>query len=62
MTKPVYQGIWPVAPTPFSADGVVDYKGMIRVLDCMIDQGVMAFAFLQIFQNSSSYQMRNVSN
>ena len=40
MTKPVYQGIWPVAPTPFGEDGVVDYEGMLRVLDCMIDQGV----------------------
>ena len=62
MTKPVYQGIWPVAPTPFSADGVVDYEGMIRVLDCMTIRVLMVFAFLQIFQNSSSFQMRNVSN
>ena len=49
MTKPVYQGIWPVAPTPFSADGVVDYKGMIRVLDCMIDQGVDGICILANF-------------
>lgn len=49
MTKPVYQGIWPVAPTPFSADGVVDFKGMIRVLDCMIDQGVDGICILANF-------------
>ena len=49
MTKPVYQGIWPVAPTPFSADGVVDFKGMIRVLDCMIDQGADGICILANF-------------
>lgn len=49
MTKPVYKGIWPVAPTPFSADGMVDYEGMIRVLDCMIDQGVDGICILANF-------------
>ena len=49
MTKPIYKGIWPVAPTPFSADGMVDYKGMIRVLDCMIDQGVDGICILANF-------------
>ena len=49
MTKPVYKGIWPVAPTPFSADGVVDYEGMIRVFDCMIDQGVDGICILANF-------------
>ena len=49
MTKPVYKGIWPVAPTPFSADGVVDYEGMIRVLDCMIDQGADGICILANF-------------
>ncbi|MEM9221713.1 MAG: dihydrodipicolinate synthase family protein [Pseudomonadota bacterium] len=34
-----YRGIWPVAPTPFREDGSVDYEGMKRVIDCMIDQG-----------------------
>ena len=37
MTK--YSGIWPVAPTPFNDDGTVDYEGMKRVIDCMVDQG-----------------------
>lgn len=49
MTKPVYQGIWPVAPTPFGEDGVVDYEGMLRVLDCMIDQGVDGICILANF-------------
>lgn len=49
MTKTVYQGIWPVAPTPFSADGTVDYDGMKRVLDCMIDQGVDGICILANF-------------
>ena len=49
MTKLVYKGIWPVAPTPFSADGVVDYEGMTRVLDCMIDQGVDGICILANF-------------
>lgn len=39
-------GILPVAPTPFHADGTVDYDGMRRVLDCMIDQGVDAICIL----------------
>lgn len=34
-----YSGIWPVAPTPFHPDGAVDYDGMRRVIDCMVDQG-----------------------
>lgn len=34
-----YSGIWPVAPTPFHEDGQVDYDGMKRVLDLIVDQG-----------------------
>lgn len=34
-----WSGIWPVAPTPFHPDGRVDYDGMKRVIDCMVDQG-----------------------
>ena len=49
MSKTVYQGIWPVAPTPFTADGAVDYDGMKRVLDCMIDQGVDGICILANF-------------
>jgi 2-keto-3-deoxy-L-arabinonate dehydratase len=33
-------GIFPIAPTPFTASGDLDLDGQRRVLDCMIDQGV----------------------
>lgn len=39
-------GILPVAPTPFTEDGAVDYDGMRRVIDCLIDQGVDAICIL----------------
>ncbi len=45
----VYSGIWPVAPTPFNDDGCVDYDGMKRVLDCMIDQEVDGLCVLANF-------------
>lgn len=45
MTKAL-TGIFPVAPTPFHADGRVDEDGMRRVLDCMIDQGVDGICIL----------------
>jgi 2-keto-3-deoxy-L-arabinonate dehydratase len=35
-----YAGIYPIAPTPFTASGELDVDGQRRVLDCMIDQGV----------------------
>ena len=35
-----YAGIYPIAPTPFTASGDLDLDGQRRVLDCMIDQGV----------------------
>ena len=44
-----YSGLWPVAPTPFHADGTVDYAGMERVLDCMIDQGSDGICILANF-------------
>lgn len=44
-----YKGIWPVAPTPFLPDGTVDYAGMDRVLDCMIDQGADGICILANF-------------
>ncbi len=39
-------GILPVAPTPFTDDGAVDYDGMRRVIDCLVDQGVDAICIL----------------
>ncbi|MBJ3777603.1 dihydrodipicolinate synthase family protein [Acuticoccus sp. 2012] len=43
---PTYKGVWPVAPTPFTETGDVDYEGMTRVLDCMVDQGVDGLCIL----------------
>lgn len=48
MSRP-YKGIWPVAPTPFHPDGSVDYEGMKRVLDLMVDQGVDGICILANF-------------
>jgi 2-keto-3-deoxy-L-arabinonate dehydratase len=44
-----YSGIWPVAPTPFFEDGTVDFEGMKRVLDCLIDQGADGICILANF-------------
>ena len=49
MTAHSYTGIWPVAPTPFTDTGEVDYDGMRNVLDCMIDQGVDGICILANF-------------
>ena len=49
MTQAHYQGIWPVAPTPFHDNGEVDYEGMKAVIDCMIDQGVDGICILANF-------------
>ena len=35
-----YEGVWPVAPTPFTESGSLDLEGMKRVMDCIVDQGV----------------------
>ena len=39
-------GIFPVAPTPFTADGALDLEGARRVMDCMVDQGVDGLCIL----------------
>jgi 4-hydroxy-tetrahydrodipicolinate synthase len=49
MKQAHYQGIWPVAPTPFHDNGEVDYDGMKAVIDCMIDQGVDGICILANF-------------
>jgi 2-keto-3-deoxy-L-arabinonate dehydratase len=49
MIKRPYTGIWPVAPTPFNADGSLDLEGMKRVIDLMIDQGVDGICILANF-------------
>ena len=45
-SKYKYHGMWPVAPTPFYDSGEVDYEGMERVLDCMVDQKVEGICIL----------------
>ena len=44
-----WEGIWPVAPTPFLGDGRLDLDGMRRVLDCTIDQGATGICILANF-------------
>lgn len=41
-----YRGIFPVAPTPFTSAGEVDFDDQRRVLDCMIDQEVDGICIL----------------
>lgn len=45
-TRTPYTGIFPIAPTPFTADGELDLDGQRRVLDCMVDQGVDGICIL----------------
>jgi 2-keto-3-deoxy-L-arabinonate dehydratase len=49
MTKRLYSGIWPVAPTPFHDSGAVDDESMKNALDCIIDQGVDGICILANF-------------
>lgn len=44
-----YTGLFPIAPTPFQANGDLDLEGQRRVLDCMIDQGVDGICILANF-------------
>jgi dihydrodipicolinate synthase/N-acetylneuraminate lyase len=39
-------GVFPIAPTPFTASGDIDLAGQRRVLDCMVDQGVDGICIL----------------
>ena len=45
-SKQTFKGIFPVAPTPFTASGEVDLDGQRRVMDCMIDQRVDGICIL----------------
>jgi dihydrodipicolinate synthase/N-acetylneuraminate lyase len=49
MTAPQHApwtGVYPIAPTPFTESGEVDFAGQRRVLDCMVDQGVDGICIL----------------
>ena len=48
MAQP-FTGVWPVAPTPFHADGTLDLEGMRRVIDCIVDQGADGVCILANF-------------
>jgi len=41
-----YNGVYPIAPTPFHEDETIDLEGQKRVLDCMIDQKVDGICIL----------------
>lgn len=41
-----FSGVFPIAPTPFTAGGELDLDGQRRVLDCMVDQGVDGICIL----------------
>ena len=45
-TERLKSGVYPIAPTPFHANGDIDLDGQKRVLDCMIDQGVDGICIL----------------
>ena len=47
--KKSLRGILPIAPTPFTDSGDIDFDGQRRVLDCMIEQGVDAICLLANF-------------
>ena len=46
MNDKIYSGVFPIAPTPFTASHDLDLDGQRRVLDCMIDQGVDGICIL----------------
>ena len=48
-SHPPLRGILPIAPTPFTERGEVDFEGQRRVLDCMIEQGVDGICILANF-------------
>lgn len=43
------KGVFPIAPTPFFDDGAIDFDGMKRVIDCIVDQGADAVCALANF-------------
>jgi dihydrodipicolinate synthase/N-acetylneuraminate lyase len=44
-----YQGVFPVVPTIFNADGTLDLEGQLRCVDFMIDAGSNGLAILANF-------------
>jgi 2-keto-3-deoxy-L-arabinonate dehydratase len=46
VNSPRFSGLFPVAPTPFTASGELDLDGQRRVIDCMVDQKVDGICIL----------------
>ncbi len=44
--SPIYDGVFPVAPTAFTESGDLDLESQCRLLDCMVDQGVDGLCIL----------------
>jgi 2-keto-3-deoxy-L-arabinonate dehydratase len=53
-TQARFTGLFPVAPTPFTASGEIDLEGQRRVMDCMIDQGVDGICILANYSEQFS--------
>lgn len=53
-----FTGVYPIAPTPFTAAGDLDLDGQRRVLDCMIDQGVDGICILANYSEQFSLSDR----
>src|SRR5215475_7776123 len=49
MTKNIYRGVFPVAPTVFDAAGQLDLEGQRRCIDFMIDAGSHGICILANF-------------
>lgn len=50
MAQPApYRGVFPVAPTPFTESGEIDFDGLRRCLDFMIDAGSQGICILANF-------------
>jgi dihydrodipicolinate synthase/N-acetylneuraminate lyase len=49
INPPRYQGVFPVVPTIFNADGTLDIPGQLRCIDFMIDAGSNGLAILANF-------------
>jgi len=54
MTKKIYSGVFPVAPTVFDAAGQLDLEGQRRCIDFMIDAGSHGICILANFSEQFS--------
>ena len=52
--QPRYQGVFPVVPTIFQADGAIDIDGQLRAVDFMIDAGSQGLCILANFSEQFS--------